>query len=368
MNSGEQWQKSGPGIGKVLRDDLSHLNFKNDLNKEYRDLKKFYINEEQKKRSENMSRVKRFLFEALWILKNMFVRLTPLRRILILIGVIFLLSGRTIEVNSGQTVTNNQGIIGGIIILFVLMLELKDKLLAKDELEAGRKLQQSLLPEQNPLVPGWSVWLFTKSANEVGGDLVDFLKIKEKSIGVVIADVAGKGLKAALLMAKLQATIRALAPDYEYLSNFGSKLHEIFHRDSLPGLFASMLYAELIPDTGQLRFINAGHLPPILINKEGISELMKGEPALGLMDSFKYSETMLNLNSGDIFIAYSDGVTEAQNENEELFGMERLINYLPKIKNLNAGEMGRAIVDEIDYFSGNAPASDDVSIVILKRL
>ena len=367
MSTSERGQNSGPRIGKVLKDDLSNLNF-HDLNKEYRDLKRFYINEEQKKRSERMSRIKRFLYEALWILKSMFIRLTPLRRILILIGVIFLLSGRTIEVNAEQTVTNNQGIIGGIIILFVLMLELKDKLLAKDELEAGRKLQQSLLPEQNPSIPGWSIWLFTRSANEVGGDLVDFLKFKNQNYGIVLADVAGKGLKAALLMAKLQATIRALAPDYENLSAFGSKLHEIFHRDTLPGLFASMIYLDLIPDNGQMRFINAGHLPPVLINSEGVSELMKGEPALGLMESFNYTERSLELNHGDIFIAYSDGVSEAQNDKEELFGTERLLEFLPKLKNLNAEEMGRAIVDEVDYFAGNAPASDDVSLVILKRL
>jgi len=369
MNTREKEQKSEPKIGKVLRDDFTQLNFKKDLSKEYNDLKKFYIDEDKKKRSKEMSRIKRWLFEAFWILKSMFLRLTPLRRILILIGVIFLLSSRTIEVNSQQTATNNQGIIGGVIILFVLMLELKDKLLAKDELEAGRKLQQSLLPEQNPSVPGWSLWLFTRSANEVGGDLVDFLNIKENNIGVVLADVAGKGLKAALLTAKLQATIRALGPDYESLSQLGSKLHEIFHRDSLPGLFASMVYAEIIPNTGQLRFINAGHLPPIIVNSDGISELMKGEPALGLMESFKYTERLLNLNSGDIFIAYSDGVTEAQNEREEFFGVERLLKFIPKIKNLlSADKIGQEIVDEVDYFIGNAPSSDDLSLIILKRL
>ncbi len=368
MNTSEQDPKTEPHIGKVLRDDIRNLNFRQDLGKEYKELKKFYIDEERKKRSENMSRVKRFLYEAIWILKSMFLRLTPLRRIIILIGVIFLLSSRTIDVDGQQTVTNYQGIIGGVIILFVLMLELKDKLLAKDELEAGRKLQQSLLPEQNPSVPGWSLWLFTRSANEVGGDLVDFLNIKENNIGVVLADVAGKGLKAALLTAKLQATIRALGPDYDSLSKLGSKLHEIFHRDSLPGLFASMVYVELVPNSGQLRFINAGHLPPILINSDGISELMKGEPALGLMESFKYTERSLNLNSGDIFIAYSDGVTEAQNEREEFFGTERILKFLPKIQNLNAEKIGQEIVEEVDYFIGNAPSSDDLSLIILKRL
>jgi sigma-B regulation protein RsbU (phosphoserine phosphatase) len=129
-----------------------------------------------------------------------------------------------------------------------------------------------------------------------------------------------------------------------------------------------MVYVELVPNSGQLRFINAGHLPPILINSDGISELMKGEPALGLMESFKYTERSLNLNSGDIFIAYSDGVTEAQNEREEFFGTERILKFLPKIQNLNAEKIGQEIVEEVDYFIGNAPSSDDLSLIILKRL
>ena len=368
MNNYEAHQTGEPRIGRVLKNDLKHLNVIEELKKEYKELKKFYIDDAKKARLERMNTVSRIAHEVFWILKSMFLRLTPLRRLLVLLGVILIIGARTVYTDSGRSETDDKGLIGGVIILFVLVLELKDKLLAKDELEAGRKLQQALMPESCPVVPGWSIWLFTRSANEVGGDLVDYLKINHEKTGVVLADVAGKGLKAALLMAKLQASIRALAPDYDSLSSLGSKLHEIFHRDSLPGLFASMVYAKLAPDSCELKFINAGHLPPVLLNDRGISELPKGEPALGLMDKFNYSERIINLNPGDLFLAYSDGVTEAQNEYGEFFGTARLHNIIMQVKNLNAEGIGKAIVNYVDTFTGSASAFDDLSIIILKKI
>ena len=368
MNNYESKQSSEPKIGRVLRNDFKQINFLDELKREYSELKKFYIDDNKKARLERMSRLGKWGHEILWIFKSMFLRLTPLRRLLVLFGIILIISSHIVYTNENHSVSDDKGLFGGILILFVLVLELKDKLLAKDELEAGRKLQQALMPESSPNVPGWSLWLFTRSANEVGGDLVDYLKIKNEKTAIVLADVAGKGLKADLLMAKLQASIRALAPDYDSLSKLGSKLHEIFHRDSLPGLFASMVYVELVPDSGELKSINAGHLPPILLDGGGIHELPKGEPALGLMEKFDYSERTINLNTGDIFLAYSDGVTEAQNENGEFFGTARLHKIITQVKNLNAEGVGQSIVNYVDNFVGNASTFDDLSIIILKKL
>ncbi len=369
MNSYDSNRDNEPSVRRVLKDDIRHINFKHDLKKEYNELIKFYISEDKKKRLKSMSRLGRAFHEILWIFKSMFVRLTPIRRLFVLVGIILLITSYSITVK-GETIstTDYKALLGGILILFVLILELKDKLLAKDELEAGRKLQQALMPETSPYVPGWSIWLYTRSANEVGGDLVDYLKIKDNVIGIALADVAGKGLKAALLTAKLQASIRALAYDYDSLSKIGSKLHQIFHRDSLPGLFASMIYIELNPDSGNLKFINAGHLPPVLLNNEGTHELQKGEPALGLMESYNYTEREINLHPGDVFLAFSDGVTEAQNESGDFFGTGRIYKMLPQVKNRNADGIGQAVVSYVDNFVGNSPAFDDLSVVILKKL
>ncbi len=369
MNRSYSNRDNEPSVRSVLRDDIRHVNFLQDLKREYNELIKFYISDDKKKRLKNMSRVGRFVHEILWIFKSMFVRLTPIRRLFVLFGFILLITSYSITIR-GENVstTDYKGLLGGLLILFVLILELKDKLLAKDELEAGRKLQQALMPEKSPAFSGWSIWLFTRSANEVGGDLVDYLKINDNVAGITLADVAGKGLKAALLTAKLQASIRAIAYDYESLSDMGSRLHQIFHRDSLPGMFASMVYVKLCPDYGNLKFINAGHLPPVLINNDGTSELFKGEPALGLMQSYEYTEREISLKQGDVFIAFSDGVTEAQNVSGDFFGTARLYKMLPQVKDRNAEGIGQAIVSYVDNFVGESPAFDDLSVVILKKI
>src|SRR3989304_6127092 len=201
-----------------------------------------------------------------------YFHLTPLRRFFVLLGTILLLLGRSVSVN-GANITTNDSFLGGLLILFVLILELRDKLIAKSELEEGQKVQRALMPPENPAVDGWDIMLFTRSANDVSGDLVDFLKIKYDRIAITIADVAGKGLSAALLTAKLQATIRAYAEDSPKVSVLAKKTNHVFHRDSLPNIFASMIYLEISPSSNQIKFVNAGHFPPVIISKEGITEL-----------------------------------------------------------------------------------------------
>jgi sigma-B regulation protein RsbU (phosphoserine phosphatase) len=312
---------------------------------------------------------KRMFFLAWWLVKSMLLKLTPARRILLFIGFFFILGGGSIIIHSEEVrTTGNWQILGGVLLLFVLMLELKDKLLARDELEAGRKVQQALMPAPSPSVAGWSVWLFTRPANEVGGDLVDFLNFGSNRNGLVLADVSGKGLQAALMTAKLQATIRALGQDYGSIPKLVSKINEIFHRDSLPNMFASLLYAEIAPDSAHIKFVNAGHLPPLLLQSGTIRETSKGEQALGLIRTSSYTEQTVELQRGDIFFAYSDGLTEARNERGEFFGPERLLRLLPTWQNLSPERLGNAVTTEVDWFVGDARANDDLSLVILKRL
>jgi sigma-B regulation protein RsbU (phosphoserine phosphatase) len=247
------------------------------------------------------------------------------------------------------------------------MLELKDKLLARDELEAGRKVQIALTPEQSPLIGGWSVWLFTRTANEVGGDLVDLQKLESGNYRISIADVAGKGLRAALIATKLQATIRACSDSFALLGELGKRLNRVFYRDSLRNFFASLVCIEITPAEGTLKFMNAGHLPPLIIRGQGIEETAKGGPALGIVADVECEERTVELGTGEMFIAYSDGLTEAKNIDGDFFGQQRLIDFLLRLGNLDARAVGTALVAEVDRFSGGAQAYDDLSLVVLKR-
>ena len=304
---------SGQRFTRVLKDDIQNIRFQKDVKREFKELRSFYITEEQNQRLTGMNPFRKGFHLIVWTFKSLFLHLTPFRRILAVAGLVIVFFGSSvIVINDGNVQSNNTGLIGGVLIFIVLMLELKDKLLAKDELEAGRKVQQALMPEQSPKVDGWSIWLYTRPANEVGGDLVDYLKINEDRIGIVIGDVAGKGLHAALLMAKLQATIRAIATDHSSLSELCTKINSIFFRDSLSNIFASMLYLEIKPGESNVRFVNAGHLPPYLITQNEIKEITKSNPAIGLMRDFNYNEDVLEIAKGDIIIGYSDGVTEAK--------------------------------------------------------
>ncbi len=365
MNDSEK--KKEPGIFHTLGQDFRRGDVFRNLRREYSDVHGFYFDAKQQSRLLQMPWYKRWWYFVWWLLKSMFFKLSPLRRIIIVFGIYFSMIGISIQFNGTQIGTDS-GAVGAILILFVLLLELKDKLLAHDELEAGRKIQQALMPETSPDVPGWSLWLFTRPANEVGGDLIDFLRIRENRMGLAMADVAGKGLRAALLTTKLQATLRALASDYDSLAELCSKVNSIFQRDSLPNIFSSMLYLEIQPDYGQVRYVNAGHHPPILVTAEGSRELAKGELALGLSGGSRYTEYAQNLERGEILFAYSDGLTEARNEQGEFFGGERVSRLLSRTRNLSAEKMGEKIVHELDIFVSEARASDDVSIIILKRV
>ena len=244
---------------------------------------------------------------------------------------------------------------------------MKDKLLARNELEAGRSIQQALAPEQNPSVPGWDLWLYTRPANDVGGDLVDFLKIDGNRFGLAIGDVAGKGLPAALLMAKLQATLRAVAPDFAGLDKLAAKLNKIFYRDSLPNRFASMVYLEIKSDSDLIRFVNAGHFPPIVTGHGQLFEMDKGAPALGIMKDGTFTEESFQIKTGDLFVVYSDGVTEARNEKGDFFGDSEFKELLSTNEGLTATEAGTKILETVDNFIGDARATDDLSMIIVRR-
>jgi hypothetical protein len=220
-------KKDVPAVWKEIR----RVGVRRTFSRSFADLQEFYLTTHRRDRLAGMGLVKRTLYLGLWLLTALFLKLTPPRRLLLLLSFWLMWQGR-IQIGLGDTrVTLGLPFLAIAVLLLILMLELKDKLLARSELEAGRVVQLALMPTRAPSIPGWDIWLFTRSANDVGGDLVDYLQIDPRRLGVALGDVAGKGLPAALLMAKLQATLRALASEYASLGELGRRVNRIVHRD-----------------------------------------------------------------------------------------------------------------------------------------
>jgi len=369
MSDQSKNRPSEPRLSKTLGEDIRHGDLVRTLRRDWDELKEFYLDQDRKQRLQVLGRLKRFFVMSWWLLKALLLRLTPLRRVLLLLGIFLIIQSGSITFRADQLVidTGDLGKIGSVLLLFVLMLELKDKLLAQSELQAGRSVQRALLPTDNPKVAGWELWLSTRPANEVGGDLVDYLVIDATRLGVVLGDVAGKGLRAALLMVKLQATLRALAADFTSLAELGTKLNTILRRDGLPDSFASMVYVEVRPNSGHLRLLNAGHMPPLLLKDAGITEMPRGAAALGVLAEAAFVEQTIELKRGEILLVYSDGLTEARNEAGTFFGEERLMSLLPTLRGLSAAEIGTRLLGEIDAFVGAAKAHDDLSLIVLRH-
>jgi hypothetical protein len=354
-------------LGQVFFDDLRATRIKRDYLQEIKDLYYFYLDEETRTKLATMGRIPRAIWLLGWLLRSLFTKLNPARRLVLLVALGLTVWGNT-SFRIGQwALTADLRLWGFLLLLIVLMLELKDKLVAKDEIQIARQVQLALLPRDNPEIPGWSVWCFTRPANDVGGDLVDYLELDGFRHGVLLGDVAGKGLGAALLSAKLQATLRALVPDATSLDELAGRANTIFYRDGLDNRYATLFYTELEHHSGSLRYLNAGHNPAFLIRGDQIETLGASSYPLGMLPGAEYKECGLSLEPGDVVLAYSDGLTEASNLRGEEFGVERVRALLPELKKLSPEEFGGRILEEVDRFLGEARPGDDLSLVIILR-
>lgn len=349
---------------KMLLKDLIKNNFTESVSRDFQDTVAFYLSDEQKTQLQASGFFKRNFLKYGWLIKSLFQKLTLGRQVLLIIGLALIFSHTLYGSNTVQIPNNS--FIGALFILFVLMLELKDKLIAKSELNEGRAVQNALMPQDKPEINGWDIWYYSQPANEVGGDLVDYIKISERRFALILADISGKGLGAALLMAKLQSIIRTLAPDFISLQELIYKVNSVFCRDSLKKSFASLFYLELEPGKSKIKWVNAGHLPPIYLGGTQLKEFPKGSLAIGLSGKAHYKEETTIVNTGDTILIYSDGLTEALDNKNEFF--EKHLNHtLQNIADLSAQQTGEKIVASVDAFTGSVKMHDDLSLIVLKK-
>jgi len=241
----------------------------------------------------------------------------------------------------------------------------------EQELQVGRKIQLSFLPESAPNLPGWDFAARNLAAREVGGDFYDFFWLpgEDKELGIVIADVAGKGVPAALLMAVGRTTIRSTALSGREPAAALMRANELLLKDTRTDLFLSAFYASLNIRSGELTYTLAGHNRPLHLRHASrtVEELRAGGIVLGLFDSIDLEQKSRTLDAGDVLLCYTDGVTEALNEDMQPFGIERLRASLNEHGEKPAQEALQSILDDIERFTGGELQADDLTLLLIQR-
>lgn len=236
------------------------------------------------------------------------------------------------------------------------------------ELEIARNIQQSLLPASCPKIKGLDVAAIALPAMQVGGDFYDFIPLSDNRIGIVIADVSGKGMPAALFMALSRALIRVNAIQEHAITTVIEKTNHLIQEFSSSGYFVTLFYAIADSNNSSLQYIRAGHNPPLFyraVNNEIISLKGRGM-ALGVFDELDIEAKDIALAAGDILLLFTDGVTEAINPLKKEFGVGRLTELLRKNHHLAASAIINEIKQELERFADGVPQFDDITLVVLK--
>ncbi len=242
------------------------------------------------------------------------------------------------------------------------------------ELEIARDVQQRLFPQTLPVVNGLDFAGYCRPAQGVGGDYYDFIHLATGSLGIAVGDVSGKGIAAALMMASLQASLRGQTiKPCDTLSEMIHHINGLVYEASAASRYATFFYAQYDPSSRKLRYVNAGHNPPILRRKKDdgsfdFLRLEEGGMVIGMFPGSPYKEAEIELQSGDILVAYTDGISEAMNHADEEFDDERLLNAIRDCPERSAANISSHILERVDAFTAGADQNDDMTIVVVRLL
>ena len=240
------------------------------------------------------------------------------------------------------------------------------------ELMMARTIQASFLPENLPEVEGWELAAAWEVAREVGGDFYDFIPLppseESERWGIVIADVADKGIPAALYMALCRTMLRSVAQTHILPGRTLEIVNQQLISDTRADLFVSIFYGVWEPSMARITYANAGHLPPFLFSKGKRAKLIREHGmVLGVIPDVQFSDQVIELALGDLFVLYTDGVSEAFNHDHELFGFQRLESLVLSKDDWDATTIAAAIVDRVTEYSGGRDFSDDLTVVTMRR-
>jgi serine phosphatase RsbU (regulator of sigma subunit) len=236
------------------------------------------------------------------------------------------------------------------------------------ELELATEIQQRFQPSAPPLVEGYEFQGISFSCYEIGGDYYDFIARDNGKMIVALGDVSGKGTAAALLMSSLHAAVHAQIAAKSSLADAVTSVNRYLSENTPANRFVTLFIGELDIESGVLRYINAGHNPPLVGHADGrLDQLDSGGLPLGLMVESQYESGEIKLGAGDALVVYSDGVSEATNLEDEEFGMDRLIEVVQRSLGGSAAGIRDKVESALSTFTQNAPANDDITLLIVKK-
>jgi hypothetical protein len=355
------WQKISEGIAV----QQLWAQFRADARSSYQ----FYSKEVDRAPLEGESHWKRFWRIARGLFWAMVMKLSPVRRVLLLIALVLLFLPAIHISEEDHTVdTVETQFFGGVVLVLLLALELSDRVIMKRDLEIAREIQSWLMPSEAPKVPGVDIVFASRPANTVAGDYYDAFFRPNERLLLVVADVAGKSIPAALLTATLQASLRTLAALPGSLPELVERVNRYACEQSLQGRrFTTAFLAELEPATGALTYVNAGHNWPVLRHASGaIERLEAGGLPLGITAARPYQSGTATLAAGDLLLIFTDGLVEAEDDGEHEYGEERMLPVVQTLSSGTAAEALKRIMASVDAFVGLTRQHDDITCLVLR--
>jgi hypothetical protein len=306
-----------------------------------------------------------------------FEKLSPARRVLLLFALILLLIPHSAlnwsDRNGFHSVEFDLHFWAGLLLLLLLILEIADRVVMKRDLQIAREIQTWLLPGAPPQIPGLSVAYATRPANTVAGDYYDVFPRPGKTnednrVVFAVADVAGKSIPAAMLMATFQASLKTLSTAQVALPELAANMNRYACSNSQGGLrFTTAFLAEYDQVRRTFTYINAGHNNPILRRANGqVERLDVGGLPFGILAEAKYDSAEVTLAPGDWLVIFTDGLVEAENARQEDYSEARLLKAIEAGASTNPTDMLKRVLAEVDFFVGSTPQHDDVTCLLLK--
>jgi sigma-B regulation protein RsbU (phosphoserine phosphatase) len=269
----------------------------------------------------------------------------------------------------------------GVLYFFVVQRDKAHRLLAEEkaksegllrrieaDLAQAARIQKDLLPKASPDLAGYDISGVNVPCYEVGGDYYDFVPIDPDRIGVVVADVSGKGISASLLMASLRAALLAeVRPDYD-LGRMAARLSDFVYKSSGPASFVTFFFVELDRRTTLVRYVNAGHNPPFVLDRDGHARPLEisGFP-LGMFAGSVYEARTSPLAPGELAVLFTDGIPEGRNDRGQDYSDDRFMAFVRERRALPAAEICREVISDVHGFSSGTEPCDDITLVVLKR-